>query len=111
MAVTKDSIIQELEKHGVSEKKVKEVSDAYDIAEDIHDGVPRQSGEPYITHPLNVANNLLNWEIYDADSISAALLHDTLEDAKDEDEYNVDTIKEKRTKATRFCLFFSAYLQ
>lgn len=95
MAVTKDSIIQELEKHGVSEEKVKEVSDAYDIAEDIHDGVPRQSGEPYITHPLNVANNLLNWEIYDADSISAALLHDTLEDAKDEDEYNVDTIKEK----------------
>ena len=81
MAVTIDSIIHELKKHGVSPEKAKEVYDSYIIADRIHAGVTRQSGEPYITHPLNVANNLLSWEIYDPDTISAGLLHDTIEDA------------------------------
>ena len=81
MKVTIESIIYELKKHGVSSEKAKEVYDSYIIADRIHAGVTRQSGEPYITHPLNVANNLLSWEIYDPDTISAGLLHDTIEDA------------------------------
>lgn len=81
MNITIESIIRELKKHGVSSEKVKEVYEAFIIADRIHGGVIRQSGEPYITHPLNVANNLLKWEIYDPDVISAALLHDTIEDA------------------------------
>jgi len=81
MSITIESIIHELKKHGVSSEKAKEVYEAFIIADRIHDGVIRQSGEPYITHPLNVANNLLRWEVYDPDSISAALLHDTIEDA------------------------------
>ena len=81
MITTIDPIIHELKKHGVSSEKVKEVYDAYIVAARIHKGVPRESGEPYITHPLNVANNLLKWEIYDTDAVAAALLHDTIEDA------------------------------
>lgn len=56
---------------------------AYSLAEFAHNGVYRESGEPYITHPLNVAMNLLNMEVYDTDALCAALLHDTVEDNKD----------------------------
>ena len=80
--ITIEKILIELKSHGVSEKKLKEVQKAYILAADIHNGQYRQSGEPYIIHPLNVAKNLLDMEIYDPDTISAALLHDTLEDAK-----------------------------
>ena len=80
--ITVEKILIELQSHGVSEKKLKEVQKAYILAADIHNGQYRQSGEPYIIHPLNVAKNLLDMEIYDSDTISAALLHDTLEDAK-----------------------------
>ena len=49
--------------------------------QEIHKNQFRQSGEPYIIHPLHVANNLLEMEVYDPDTIAAALLHDTIEDA------------------------------
>lgn len=77
-----EKILEELKWHGASEEKLKEVKKAYCIADTIHANQFRQSGEPYIIHPLNVAKNLINMEIYDPDSISAALLHDTIEDAK-----------------------------
>ena len=56
---------------------------SYKLAEFAHEGVYRESGEPYITHPLNVALNLLRMEVYDRDAICAALLHDTVEDNED----------------------------
>ena len=62
---------------------VDDVIKAYAMAEVAHQGVFRESGEPYITHPLTVARNLLNMEIYDKDTICAALLHDTVEDCDD----------------------------
>lgn len=67
---------------------------AYDFAKQLHDGQVRQSGEPYIIHPLNVAYILA--EMYaDRDTICAGLLHDTLEDthtSKEEisHEFNID---------------------
>lgn len=81
MAIYIEDIIRELKKHGASDEKAKEVYAAYTIAERIHRDQTRQSGEPYITHPLNVANNVLKMEVYDPDTVSAALLHDTIEDA------------------------------
>lgn len=55
---------------------------AYEYADSLHKGQVRQSGEPYITHPLNVAYILseMSGKHADADTICAALLHDTLED-------------------------------
>ena len=76
-----ETIIYELRNHRVTENKIREVETAYQIACDIHKNQTRESGEPYIIHPLNVANNVLKMEIYDPDTISAALLHDTIEDA------------------------------
>lgn len=75
-------IIKILREKGIPEEKISEIERSYFIAEEIHDGITRQSGEPYITHPLHVAMNLIDMEIYDPDMISAALLHDTIEDAK-----------------------------
>lgn len=59
---------------------IEDVTKAYKMAEEAHRGTFRESGEPYISHPLNVAINLLNMEIYDKDTICAALLHDAVED-------------------------------
>lgn len=52
---------------------------AYQTAYDAHQGQQRISGEPYITHPLGVAKILADLQI-DAVTISAALLHDVVED-------------------------------
>jgi guanosine-3',5'-bis(diphosphate) 3'-pyrophosphohydrolase len=57
------------------------VKKAYDYAATLHNGQMRQSGEPYIIHPLNVAYILAEMHA-DKDTICAGLLHDTLEDTK-----------------------------
>ncbi len=57
----------------------KKVYDAFMLAAEAHDGVMRKSGEPYITHPLEVARILADLHL-DADSLCAALLHDVIED-------------------------------
>lgn len=94
MEVSIEVIIRELKKHGVTDKtKIDEVYEAYDIAEKIHrNQPPRETGEPYISHPLNVALNVLRMGVYDPDTISAALLHDTVEDASFE--FTIDDIAE-----------------
>ena len=52
---------------------------AYKLAEELHRGQYRQSGEAYIYHPLNVSYILSEMHA-DCDTICAGLLHDTLED-------------------------------
>ncbi|MCR5073261.1 MAG: bifunctional (p)ppGpp synthetase/guanosine-3',5'-bis(diphosphate) 3'-pyrophosphohydrolase [Clostridiales bacterium] len=54
---------------------------AIDFAIDHHDGQLRESGEPYITHPFQVAKIVLDLGM-DAESIIAAILHDSVEDCK-----------------------------
>ena len=73
-----EDIVERLEE--VKPSAIQDVLKAYELAEYAHSGVYRESGEPYITHPLHVANNLLDMEIYDTDTICAALLHDVVED-------------------------------
>ena len=60
-------------------EETENVRKAYEYASILHDGQVRQSGEPYITHPLNVAYILADMHA-DGDTICAGLLHDTLED-------------------------------
>lgn len=55
------------------------VREAYLFAEEAHRGQLRKSGEPYITHPVAVAEILASLRM-DADTVAAGLLHDTLED-------------------------------
>lgn len=59
--------------------EVKKVERAYKYAEQCHSGQMRQSGDPYITHPLAVANILADMRL-DHESLMAALLHDVIED-------------------------------
>ncbi len=52
---------------------------AYHFSESAHQGQFRQSGEPYIAHPLAVASILAQWHL-DSQALTAALLHDVVED-------------------------------
>jgi GTP pyrophosphokinase len=58
---------------------VEAIERAYEVARAAHSGQYRQSGEPYITHPLAVAKILAEWHL-DAQALMAALLHDVVED-------------------------------
>ncbi|MGV6839362.1 MAG: RelA/SpoT family protein [Planktomarina sp.] len=57
------------------------IAKAYDFGEDMHDGQFRHSGEPYFTHPIEVAEILIGQHMDDA-TIITALLHDTIEDTR-----------------------------
>ncbi len=61
------------------EQHVARVLRAYEVGAVAHDGQTRKSGEPYITHPIAVAGILAEFGM-DAETIIAAILHDTLED-------------------------------
>ncbi|WP_233863976.1 RelA/SpoT family protein [Paraburkholderia adhaesiva] len=60
-------------------EEIKEVKSAFHFSDEAHLGQYRQSGEPYITHPVAVAEICAGWKL-DAQSIMAALLHDVIED-------------------------------
>ncbi|MDI5919266.1 RelA/SpoT family protein [Halomonas sp. LR5S13] len=59
--------------------EIRQVRRAFYYAEQAHDGQRRRSGEPYVTHPLAVANILANMHM-DHQSLMAAMLHDVIED-------------------------------
>ena len=70
-------------------KKVDIIKRAFEFAKRAHQGVRRRSGEPYIMHPLAVAK-IVSQEIgLGSTSISAALLHDVVEDT----DYTVEDIE------------------
>ncbi|MCS5593597.1 MAG: RelA/SpoT family protein [Porticoccaceae bacterium] len=60
-------------------KEVDRVTRSYYFSEKCHLGQVRQSGDPYITHPLAVANILADMRM-DHESVMAGLLHDVIED-------------------------------
>ncbi len=66
------------------------ITAAYEVANSAHKGVKRSSGEPYITHPIAVADILLDF-CMDTDTICAALLHDVVEDT----DVTLDTIRKR----------------
>lgn len=61
------------------DEQLAELEHAIDIATKAHAGQKRRSGEAYITHPLAVADTLVEWGM-DIDSVLAGVLHDTVED-------------------------------
>ena len=79
-----------LEQYHALEKKVasytpnldtKRLFDAFTYADSAHHGQLRKSGEPYIIHPIAVAEIVADLEL-DTDSVIAALLHDCIEDTE-----------------------------
>ncbi|WP_439136123.1 bifunctional GTP diphosphokinase/guanosine-3',5'-bis pyrophosphate 3'-pyrophosphohydrolase [Pseudomaricurvus sp.] len=59
--------------------QINRVKRAYFYAEQAHEGQRRRSGEPYVTHPLEVATILAGMHM-DHQSLMAAMLHDVIED-------------------------------
>jgi len=59
--------------------ELKKVKEAYRFSDEMHLGQMRMSGEPYISHPIAVAEICADWKL-DAQAIMAALLHDVMED-------------------------------
>ena len=69
------NLINKLNEYNSEEVEV--IKKSYEYAKRLHNGQYRQSGEPYINHPLSVA-----YILADRDTICAGLLHDVLEDTE-----------------------------
>ncbi|CUJ82922.1 bifunctional (p)ppGpp synthetase/guanosine-3',5'-bis(diphosphate) 3'-pyrophosphohydrolase [Shimia thalassica] len=78
--ITADDLIGHVRAYNpkTNEKLIRE---AYDFGLAMHEGQFRHSGEPYFTHPIEVADILAEQQLDDA-TIITALLHDTIEDTK-----------------------------
>ncbi len=76
-------------KRCAGEQELAVVQKAFDFANEAHRNVRRRSGEPYILHPIAVAKIVVNDIGLGYKSISAALLHDVVEDT----DYTTDDIK------------------
>lgn len=63
----------------LSPSDLKKIREAYRFSDEMHLGQVRKSGEPYISHPIAVAEICAEWKL-DAQAIMAALLHDVMED-------------------------------
>src|SRR3989338_1864196 len=74
-----DQFNEKLQKLGYSEKDREFISRAFAFASQAHAGQKRASGEPYITHVIAVAAECADLQL-DAVTITASLLHDTIED-------------------------------
>lgn len=78
-------------------EQVETISQAYLLAAHAHEGQMRMSGEPYITHPVEVARILANMRM-DHETITAAILHDVLEDTPMSKETLIEKFGEKITE-------------
>ena len=63
----------------LSEAQIEQIAKAYEFGVTAHEGQSRKTGEPYITHPVAVAQELADMHL-DSEAIMAAILHDTVED-------------------------------
>jgi len=63
----------------LDEDQLAEITAAYEFGAEAHAGQTRKTGEPYITHPVAVAQELAEMRL-DSQAIIAAILHDTVED-------------------------------
>lgn len=70
-------------------ESVELINKAFAVAREAHEGVVRKSGEPYILHPIAVAQIVSKMLPGDAESIACALLHDVVEDT----DYTVEDMK------------------
>ncbi|HCI28667.1 MAG TPA: bifunctional (p)ppGpp synthetase/guanosine-3',5'-bis(diphosphate) 3'-pyrophosphohydrolase [Fervidobacterium sp.] len=80
---TKMEIIQEFERllgRKLEEPAIQKLEKAIQLAEIAYEGLYRKSGEPFISHPIEVAKIVADLKL-DVDSLVAAILHDAIEDS------------------------------
>ncbi len=78
--LTKEEFIENLLKINPN-YNTENIEKAFVVADRLHEGQFRQSGDPYITHPVNVAYILANLGM-DEDTVIGGLLHDVVEDTE-----------------------------
>lgn len=108
--LTIDKLMDKIKTYITDEKELDIIKEAYKFAYEKHFGQKRLTGEEYIIHPLNVAYILTRINA-DYETLSAALLHDTVEDynvTKEEIEekfgHNIMTLVEGVTKINKLNL-------
>ena len=77
----KKLIDNRLETKSLSNIEVQAIWKAFDISKKAHNEQRRRSGEPYFNHCIEVASNLVKWDM-SSDVIIAGLLHDSIEDTE-----------------------------
>ncbi|SDI85480.1 RelA/SpoT family protein [Natribacillus halophilus] len=78
--MTKEQVMEKIGEY-LTEEQVAFIERAYLYAEDVHEGQYRKSGEPYIHHPVQVADILVELQLEPA-TIASAFLHDVVEDTE-----------------------------
>lgn len=89
----KEEILDELIKLAstyLSDEDIEKLKKAYELADELHKGQKRRSGEEYIIHPLCVAYILATLNM-DIDTLVAGILHDVVEDTN----YNYDQVEKE----------------
>ncbi len=81
MAADLNYLLDVIEKSG-RQYDIEKIKSAYHLAEKMHEGQKRSSGEPYIIHPVEVAVILVGLGM-DSDTLVAGLLHDVVEDTSE----------------------------
>ncbi len=76
----RQTVIESAQAH-YTENELLELDHAISVATEAHKGQKRRSGHAYITHPLEVANMLVEWGL-DMDTVIAGVLHDAVEDTE-----------------------------
>ena len=89
MSASIDEIVKRLRK-SASRSEIALLEKAFETADKAHHGQLRKSGDPYITHPVAVAEILADIGL-DSATLSAALLHDTVEDTS----FSLDSVKKE----------------
>lgn len=96
MQVDYDRIIQERAEHvfkvmagRVSAEDMERIRAAFELAREAHASQTRKTGEPYILHPIAVANIAAEELMLDANPVIACFLHDVVEDT----DYTIDDIQ------------------
>lgn len=86
--MTIEDVIKRIEQY--NPEAIHDVRKAYELANIAHKNQKRESGEPYIIHPLNVCMNLTTF-FADGASLCAGLLHDVVEDT----DYTIEDIEKE----------------
>lgn len=79
--ITIEDVINKVLEYNKNIEDITKIRQAYELANNLHANIFRESGEPYITHPLSVAYTCTCLRM-DISSIIASILHDVVEDTE-----------------------------
>lgn len=84
-------ILKVMQHRGADSQDLDRIWDAYKLASQMHEGQKRRSGEPYIIHPVAVAEIVAQDMELDSNCVIAALLHDVVEDT----DFTLDDVRQR----------------